>query len=102
MTPFIFDTCLLFRNDITTIVKLQIDDSLIANITDFIKIESRELHTAGLSAKPYKKLTSNQPLEFNRFIITLNNDENIRISQTKQGKKIQLLTKSFTKEQYIA
>ena len=88
MTPFTFDTCLLFKNDITIIIELQTDDSLIADTIDFMKIESRELHTVGLSAKLYEKLTPNQFLEFNEFMITLNNNGNIRISQTKQGKKI--------------
>ena len=100
ITPSTFDTCLLFNNDITAIVGLQTDNSLIADTTEFMDIESRELHAAGLLAKPSERLTPKQPLEFNGFVITLEN--NIRISQLRQAKKIQLLTKSFTKEQYVA
>lgn len=100
MTPSTFDTCLLFNDNMTAIIGLQTNDSLIADTTEFMNIESRELHAAGLVAKPCERLTPDQPLDFNGFIITL--DGNIRINQIKQAKKIQLLPKSFTKKQYVA
>ena len=93
--PFIFDTCLLFNNNITTIVDLQIDDSLIVDIIEFINMKSRELFIVDLMIKLYKKLTSKQSLKFNEFIIIFNN--NIKISQMKQAKKIQLFSKTFIK-----
>ena len=86
----------------TAITGLQTDDSLIAGIIEFMNIESRELHVVELLAKPCEKLTPKQPLDFNDFVITLTLSGNIRISQLKQAKKIQLLPKSFTKEQYVA
>ncbi len=95
-----FDTCLLFNNDMTAIVDLQTDDSLIAGTTEFMDLESRELLAAGLVARPCEKLSPRQPLDFNGFIITLG--DNVRIDQLKQIKKIQLLSKTFTKEQYVA
>ena len=98
MTPSTFDTCLLFNNN--AIVGLQTDDSLIAGTTEFMEVESRQLHAAGLVAKPCEKLTPEQPLDFNGFIITLG--DSIKISQQKQAKNIILLPKSFTKEQYVA
>ncbi len=101
MTPSTFDTCLLFNDNMTAIVGLQTDDSLIAGTTEFMEMESRELHAAGLMAKPCERLSPEQPLDFNGFVITLG-DNDIEISQLKQAKKIQLLSKSFTKEQYVA
>ena len=98
---FTFDTCLLFNNNIITIIDLQIDNSLIADIIEFINMKSRELHVVDLMIKLYKRLTSKQSLNFNNFIITLDKN-NITINQTKQIKKIQLLFKSFIKEQYVA
>ena len=98
MTPFTFDTCLLFNNNITTIVGLQTDDSLIVDIIEFINMKSRKLHVVDLIIKLCEKLTSKQPLNFNNFIITLDNKDNIIINQIKQTKKIQLLFKSFIKK----
>lgn len=100
MTSSTFNTCLLFNK--SAIIDLQTDDSLIAGTDQFMKIESRELNAAGLLAKPCEKLTTGQPLDFNGFIITLDTPNSIRINQSKQAKKIQLLTKSFSKEQYVA
>ena len=100
--PLTFDICLLFNKDMTAIIGLQTDDSLIAGTTGFMQIESRELDTAGLIARPCEGLIANHPLDFNGFIITLNNNDNMVISQLKQAKKIQLLLKPFTKKQYIA
>ena len=101
MIPSTFDNCLLFNKDMTVIIGLQIDDTLIAATPGFMEIELKELNSASLLAKPCKKLTTEHPLEFNGFAITLRNIETI-IDQAKQIKKIQLLSKSFTKEQYIA
>ena len=102
MTPSTFDICLLFNNNMITIVDLQTNDSLIADIIKFINIESRELYVVDLMIKLYKKLTPKQPLNFNDFIITFDNKNNITINQMKQAKKIQLFFKSFIKEQYVA
>ena len=95
ITSFIFDICLLFNNNIITIVDLQTDDSLIVDIIEFMNMKSRELYVVGLMIKLYKKLTSKQPLNFNDFIIIF--DYNIKISQMKQAKKIQLFSKTFIK-----
>ena len=65
-------------------------------------MKSRELHVVDLMIKLYERLTSKQPLNFNNFIIILDNKDNIIISQIKQTKKIQLFFKSFTKKQYVA
>ena len=102
MTPSTFDTCLLFNDNIMTIVDLQIDDSLIADTIKFMNMKSRELYVIDLMIKSCERLTSKQPLNFNNFIITLDKKNNITINQTKQAKKIQLLFKSFTKKQYVA
>ena len=80
----------------TVIVDLQTDNSLIADIIEFMDVKLRELHVAGLVARSCERLTSKQPLEFNEFVITLG--DSMRISQFKQAKKIQLLSKSFTKK----
>ena len=101
ITPSIFDTYLLFNDNIITIVDLQTNDSLIADIIEFMNMKSRELHAVDLMIKSYKRLTPEQSLNFNNFIITLDKEDNIIINQTKQAKKIQLLFKSFTKKQYV-
>ena len=67
----IFDTYLLFNDNIIAIINLQIDNSLIVDIVKFIKVESRKLNAVELIARLYKRLTSKQPLNFNNFIITL-------------------------------
>ena len=77
---FIFDTCLLFNKNITTIIDLQIDNSLIIDITKFIEIESRELNVARLMIRLCDRLTIEQSLNFNDFIITLNSDNIISIN----------------------
>lgn len=107
MIPSTFDTCLLFNKDMTAIIGLQTDDSLIAGTTEFMEIESRELDAANLMAKPCERLTTEQPLDFNGFVITINDNSldditALRTNQIKQAKKIQLLPKTFTKEQYVA
>ena len=88
ITSSIFDTYLLFNDNIIAIVDLQIDDSFIVDIIKFINIKSRELHVVGLIIKSYKRLTSKQPLNFNNFIIIFDNKDSITINQTKQIKKI--------------
>lgn len=64
--------------------------------------EDRELEEAGLLAKPFEKMTANHPLDFNGFIISLADCGRKEINQHKQIRKIQLLTKTFTKDQYVA
>ena len=86
ITSFIFDICLLFNNNIIAIVDLQIDDSFIVDIIEFINMKSRELYIVDLMIKLCERLTSKQSLKFNKFIITL--DNNIKINQMKQAKKI--------------
>ena len=86
MISFTFDTCLLFNNNIITIIDLRINDSLIVDIIEFINIKSRELYVVDLMIKLCERLTSKQSLNFNNFIIIFNN--NIIINQIKQAKKI--------------
>ena len=51
-----FDICLLFNNK--AIIDLQIDNSFIVDIIEFMKIESRELYVVGLVVRPCEKLIS--------------------------------------------
>ena len=81
ITSFTFDTCLLFNNNIITIVNLQINDSLIVDIIKFMNIKSRELYIVDLMIKLCERFTSKQSLKFNKFIITF--DNNIKINQIK-------------------
>ena len=76
----IFDTCLLFNKNISAIIDLQIDDSLIASITKFMKIESRELDIVELVIKLCEGLIMNYSLDFNGFIITIDNNGNMIIN----------------------
>ena len=66
-----FDTCLLFNDNIIVVINLQIDDSLIVDIVEFIEVESRELNAVELIVRLCERLTSEQSLNFNNFIITL-------------------------------
>ena len=88
ITPSIFDTYLLFNDNIITIVDLQTNDSLIADIIEFMNMKSRELHVVDLMIKLCERLTPKQSLNFNNFIIILDNKDNIIINQIKQIKKI--------------
>ena len=78
ITSFTFDTYLIFNNNIIIIVDLQTDSFLIADIIEFINVKSREFYVIKLMIKSYKKPTSKQPLNFNNFIITF--DNNIKIN----------------------
>ena len=80
MTPFTFGICLLFNNNIITIVDLQINNSLIVDIIEFINVKSRELYVIKLITKSYEKLTSRHLLNFNNFIIIFDNNNNIKIN----------------------
>ena len=71
MISSIFNTCLLFNDNMIAIIDLQIDDSLIIDIVKFMKVESRELNVVELIVRLCERLTSKQPLNFNDFIITL-------------------------------
>ena len=86
ITPSTFDTYLLFNDNITTIVDLQIDDSLIVDTIEFMNMKSRELFVVELMIKLCEKLTPKQSMKFNKFIIIF--DNNIKINQMKQAKKI--------------
>ena len=74
ITSFTFDTCLLFNNNIITIVDLQTDDSLIADIIEFMNMKSRELYVVDLMIKLCERLTSKQSLNFDNFIIIFDKD----------------------------
>ena len=79
ITSFTFDIYLLFNDNIITIVDLQIDDSLIADIIEFMNMKSRELYVVDLMIKLCERLTSKQSLNFNKFIIIFDKD-NIMIN----------------------
>ena len=88
MTSFTFDTYLLFNNNITTVVNLQTDNSFIVDIIKFINVKSRELYVVKLIIKLCEKLTSKHLLNFDNFIIIFDNNNDIKINQKKQAKKI--------------
>ena len=77
---FTFDICLLFNNNIITIVGLQINDSLIVDIIEFMNMKSRELYVVDLIIKLCEKLTSKQSLNFNNFITIFDFNNNIKIN----------------------
>ena len=76
----IFDNCLLFNNNIITIIDLQTKDSLIVDIIEFMNIKSRELYVVDLMIKLCERFTSKQLLNFNNFVITLDSKSDITIS----------------------
>lgn len=97
LTPSTFDSCLLYNNSRSAIVGLQTDDSLIVAIPEFMVTEEYELEKAHILSKPIEKLTDDHPIEFNGSRIAMIKG-GLAITQKKQIKKIQLLEKTFTKE----
>ena len=57
ITSSTFDICLLFNNNMIAIIDLQIDDSLIVDIIEFMNMKSRELHVVDLMIKLCERLT---------------------------------------------
>src|SRR2546430_10031747 len=102
MSQSTFDPCLLVNQNATTIVGLEIDDTLSAADDAFMLEEEAAIRKAKFLCKPCEKLTPDHPILFNGFTITISNDT-IAISQDRQRQKIQLLPPdSFTKDQYVA
>lgn len=84
----------------SAIIGLQTDDSLIVATPEFMVTEEFELDKAHILSKPVEKMTNDHPIDFNGFRITKTKCRLI-ITQEKQIKKIQLLDKTFTKEDYV-
>lgn len=79
-----FDMYLLhtINDDLTFgVVGLQINDTPILGNNNFIRKESEELKKAKFLAKPIEKLTPEDPLTFNRMLVTLKTDTSLSISQ---------------------
>ena len=83
------------------IVGMQVDDSLIAGTTKFLKDEELELKHAKLTAKPLEELEIDNDLSFNGGQISKHGGS-IKVTQEKQTQKIKLIEGKDVKAQYIA
>ena len=101
MLPSTFDACLMYRSDGSALVGLQTDDSLISATPAFMIEEEAALQKANFIAKPVEKLTEDHPLDFNGFVIQ-KKGITLEITQKKQVAAIKLLTKEFTKAEYVS
>ncbi|KAI0993907.1 hypothetical protein K3495_g14277 [Podosphaera aphanis] len=105
MTNSTFDMCLLHtigNSSAFGVVGLQTDDTLILGNEDFIKKEADELRNAKFLAKPIEKLTPENPLTFNGMLVSIKNDTTLSISQDRLVQKLQHITTSSDKNDYVA
>ena len=88
MTSSTFDPCLLFTDssDGFGMVGLQTDDSLMAGDDSFYSKEESALKAAKFLAKPRETLMADHRLNFNGYVLTL--DNGITITQDRQIDKI--------------
>ncbi len=69
------------------------DDTLFLTSEEFTTLEDSELNKAYLTTKPRDKLSTKSNLIFNRYMITINSDSTIHLTQKDQGKKLQPVNK---------
>jgi hypothetical protein len=79
---FIYDPCLLITTIKTafSVVKIQIDNTLILRLKEFNTIEEEELTKAKFSAKPKELFSSETLLIFNGCILT-QKEKDIKLRQ---------------------
>ncbi|KAI0997174.1 hypothetical protein K3495_g11012 [Podosphaera aphanis] len=105
MTNSTFDMCLLHKignSSAFGVVGLQTNDTLILGNKDFVKKETDELRKAKFLAKPIEKLTPENPLTFNGMLVSIKNDTTLSISQDRLVQKLQHITTSSNKNDYVA
>src|SRR5271170_4382435 len=71
ITQSTYDPCLLYSNELFSIIGLQTDDTLFLIDKTFIDTEENELYKAKFTAKERERLTTIIPLKFNGAIIQL-------------------------------
>ena len=70
---------------------MQTDDTIIICNNQFATLEQDELEKAKFTAKPREKLTLDNPLMFNRCVLTIETDGSMYLKQKGQGKNLALL-----------
>jgi len=102
MATSTYDPCLLIstEKDAFAVVGMQTDDTFILSTEKFSQIEEAELT---FKAKPKLQLTTINPLMFNGCILSLNDDNTMKLQQKGQGKKIELIdtSKPNWKQDYV-
>ena len=92
MTTSTYDPCLLITlSSRFGIVGMQTDDIIILCDEEFGRMEDDELQKVKFMAKPKEKLTPENPMIFNGYILT-RKASRIILRQKHQGKKIQPVT----------
>ena len=89
MATSTYDLCLLITTtkDAFGMVGIQTDDTLILASDEFLQKEDSELTQANLRAKPKTTLTSDEPIIFNRGVLSIEGDT-VVLRQKRQGDKL--------------
>ncbi len=92
MVTLSYDPYLLIttKKGVFGVVGIQTDDTL---FLEFTTLEDSELNKAHLTTKPRDELSTKSNLIFNRYVITMNSDSTIHLTQKDQGKKLQPVNK---------
>ena len=78
---------------------MQTDDTLSLLDNQFTTLEQDELDKARFAAKSKRILTTANPLQFNKCILSFDNCSTMTLQQKKQGKKIQLISSIMDSQQ---
>ena len=95
MVTLSYDPYLLIttKKGVFGVVGMQTDDILFLASKEFATLEDSELNKAHLTTKPRDELSTKSNLIFNRYVITMNSDSTIYLTQKDQGKKLQPVNK---------
>ena len=94
MIEFIYDFCLLYKNDCDErfkVVELQIDNILILENDQFAAIENEQLITTKLLSKIRKKLIIVHFINFNEELIIQQSNNNLLLFQQRQCSNLRLI-----------
>jgi hypothetical protein len=85
-----YDPCLLITTtkDAFGIVGIQTNDTLILASDEFSQKKNSELTQANLRAKPKTTLTSDEPIIFNKGVLSIEGDT-VMLRQKRQGDKLE-------------
>ena len=95
MVTLLYDLCLLItmKEEAFGVVSMQTDNILFLASKEFAALEDSKLQKAYLIAKLRDELSTASNLIFNRYVITIESDSTIYLTQKDQGRKLQLVNK---------
>ena len=85
-----YDLCLLIttKKEAFGVVGMQTNDTLFLASEEFATLEDSELQKAYLTAKPRDKLSTESNLIFNGYVVIMESNGTIYLTQKDQGKKL--------------